>query len=107
MIFMGPSSWSHGAEIGGVYLIRDQDDLERMGHNNRQPKIGDICLCIEHSGDCFYDYIVLRRKKGHRMYRSIFVIGAYVFGKKIGKLSETNLCLARAKRPVRIPFAGK
>lgn len=75
---MGPSCWGHGAKIGAVYRYSHADHACRMGHNERQPGNGDLCLCVRHSGDCFYDYAVLRFD--HGQWTVEFKFGAYAFG---------------------------
>lgn len=54
------NNWKTGNEVGSIYLLSERD-LDRIGGGWMSDRLfcGDICLCIEHTGDCFYDYILL------------------------------------------------
>ena len=52
-------SWKKGNKIGGIYEFRNED-LGRIGSCDFVPEEGDLCLCTEHSGDCFNNYIAYR-----------------------------------------------
>ena len=83
---MGPSYWGGGAEIGAVYVLKSKFDLERVGNcwADGKLKIGDRLLCIEKSGDCFYNYrLIETRKNKTRLIKPM--IGAYQLGKKVGR----------------------
>lgn len=71
--------WGGGAEIGRLYEYRDTDK-DRMGSCKWLPSPGDLCLCVAHSGDCFFDYIAIRKQKDGR-YKKVGGFGAYCFGK--------------------------
>lgn len=53
-------SWGGSAEIGGIYRIRPEDH-QRVGHcwMKGRLKDDDLCLCVEHSGDSFYTYMLM------------------------------------------------
>lgn len=54
--------WGTGNNVGSIYRL-SLDCLFRIGGNgdkiNNRLKEGNFVLCLEHSGDCFYDYIKL------------------------------------------------
>jgi hypothetical protein len=89
--------WGNGNAIGFIYLV----DQERLGDNSWQPKESSLALCVEHSGDCFYDYVALvktgqRLKVGRRF-------GAYALPKKSKlSVSKTQFHLLLAGRAVKI-----
>lgn len=53
-------NWRGGNSIGSAYLIKRQD-VDRVGNcwMKGRLRVGDVVLCKQHSGDCFYDYILL------------------------------------------------
>jgi hypothetical protein len=76
--------WNKGNEIGSIYLIETQEDINRMGHSwmEGRLKIGDFILCTEHSGDCFNEYVLI-----NLFYNGLNAVlaskfGAYSLGKK-------------------------
>lgn len=54
-------AWMAGAEIGKLYVLEDDDDLKRVGScwMDGRLRIGDVILCVAHSGDSFYDYVLI------------------------------------------------
>lgn len=52
--------WMTGNAIGKVYVLAE-GDLQRVGHcwMNGRLLLGDVAMCIRHSGDAFFDYILL------------------------------------------------
>ena len=52
--------WGQGNQIGQCYRITEPD-LSRVGHSWMEGRLraGDLVLCCEHSGDYFYDYILV------------------------------------------------
>lgn len=77
--------WSGGNSIGALYRLK-KGDLTRVGHNwmAGRLKVGDVVMCLQQSGDCFYEYILIEmsatRVKG--ITKSKF--GSYTFGTQIG-----------------------
>lgn len=81
--------WGESNSLGQIYEIIEED-FHRVGDcwmKNRL-LVGDLVLCHKHSGDHFYDYIVLKKfDNGLRgICQSDF--GAYSFHK------ESNITLA-------------
>ena len=96
----GSSNWGGNANIGDIYLYTD-DDKDRIGNVIRKPKSGDLCLCLERSGDCFYTYLVIRPSKDG--YKKAFTFGAYQFGKgKSRKISKRKFHLLQAGETVKL-----
>lgn len=92
--------WGGGAELRRLYEYSD-DDRSRMGHCDWLPSNGDLCLCVEHSGDCFFTYVALR-KQGDGKWRRAGKFGAYVFGTPCGVLPERTFHLACAGEAVEL-----
>lgn len=49
--------WGEGQQLGAVYVL-SEDDNSRFGSHWFKGRVrdGDVVLCTEHSGDCFYNY---------------------------------------------------
>jgi len=77
MTYMGGTdSWGGGNSIGKIYLVA----TTRLGNNARQPKEGSLALCVEHSGDCFYDYIPIIRVGKNKIKAQLRMrFGSYTF----------------------------
>lgn len=108
--------WGTGAEIGAIYLLEKKDmESYSLGNNSKQPKVGDLCLCVRHSGDCFYSYIVLKsipslkRTRNYTLdyYTTGLRFGAYVLGKKVKKLKDKEFHLLLGGIPIEIKFNKK
>lgn len=95
------SEWGQGASIGTIYLYNNKLDEGRIGHCQFKPADGDLCLCVEHSGDYFYDYIAIRRSG--RKWKAAGRFGAYVFGQSIAKTNERQFCLLQEGLAVALP----
>ena len=71
-----------GNTIGALYRVRDDSENSRVGHCWMAGRLrkGDLLLCIEHSGDCFNNYVLceLHTNAIRALHGSKF--GAYVFG---------------------------
>lgn len=87
----GPSSWETGGHHPGLVLVVRQEDLGRVGNcwMKGRLKVGDIIMCISHSGDCFWNYMLLEhmgmdgfKKPAANVYRLIegAKFGAYSLG---------------------------
>lgn len=87
--------WGAGGVNKGVYLYIDEDHKHRMGSCEWLPKDGDLCVCVEHAGDCFSDYVAMRKQENGD-YKMIGEFGAYNFGEKISELSNRNFHLLQA-----------
>lgn len=60
---MDYTEWGKGNIIGGLYILNEKDIELRLGNNdgkNDYLQVGDKVLCVEHTGDCFYQYNLLR-----------------------------------------------
>ena len=75
--------WRTGNEIGVIYEMI-KEDLPRVGHSwmEGRLRIGDLALCIEHSGDCFYDYILIDKISNGMTGIPESEFGAYVMHKQ-------------------------
>jgi hypothetical protein len=95
----GPSSWGRGNSVGTIYFIEE----ERLGHNERNPKAG-LALCVEHSGDYFYDYIpvLLDKRPGWVKGALRRKFGSYTFSKRFKKLTGKQFHLLMAGEKVRL-----
>lgn len=82
-----------------VYKYIDKEHKHRMGHCEWLPSDGDLCVCIGHSGDCFNDYVAMR-KQSDGTYLKVGEFGAYNFGVPCGKLDERNFHLLQAGEPI-------
>jgi|SRR6267142_56543 len=86
--------WGHGNKIGEVYVVEEN----RLGINNHQPKDKSLALCIEHTGDYFYDYMpIVVDKKGIRA-KLNKQFGSYAFRKlsRFRKFSDREFHLLLA-----------
>jgi hypothetical protein len=95
MICTGPSHWGGGAAERDLVQYSDERHRDRMGHCKWFPSDGDFCVCVKHSGDCFYSYMAIRKEEDGT-WRKIGDFGAYVFGEKIGKIDEREFFLLQA-----------
>jgi len=93
--------WNSGNEIMGVYEYKDSEHSRRMGHCEFLPSDGDLCVCVSHSGDCFNNYIAIR-KQPCGGYKSIGEFGAYVFGDKSFNLKSREFYLLQAGETVNL-----
>ena len=85
----GVDSWGAGNTIGKVYLA----EPERFGINKGVKK-GTPCLCVDHTGDCFYYYVPIKTYIGKSGKKFISAslnkeFGSYTFG-KLAKKQFTN-----------------
>jgi hypothetical protein len=69
-----------GSKSGSVFVL-SEDDLSRVGScwMRGRLRIGDVCMCIKHSGDCFNDYILLQMYDNAIRGIPGSEFGAYVF----------------------------
>jgi len=76
-IYNGVGWERHAQKIGALYCWTVEDTKSyRLGMGEREPKIGDLCLCLEYAGDCFCKYAVIRKTKDGKWKKS-FKFGAY------------------------------
>lgn len=85
-------AWGEGAEIGTVYRVSVADN-DRVGNcwMKGRLKDGDLILCKAHSGDCFFDYVLIDDTYSNgwkAILKSEF--GAYFLGKPVAKLPRSE-----------------
>ncbi|MEE8577293.1 MAG: hypothetical protein V3T31_08550 [candidate division Zixibacteria bacterium] len=53
--------WGGGQSIGVIYILSEADN-DRFGSHWFKGRIkdGDVVLCVAHTGDCFYDYKLIK-----------------------------------------------
>lgn len=86
-------NWGNGAEVGAIYHVREARDLERVGNGymNGRLQLGDWLICLQQSGDCFYDYGLLHIYQNGLQREPGVVLGAYTLGAQVPlKLSLNN-----------------
>lgn len=101
--------WRGGANVGTVYMI-ENSDLSRVGccwaSNRLLPY--DLLLCIRHSGDCFYDYLLIESthyygEKRDRLEAMVArPICSYTLGTAIYDLDELQTAKIRAGKEIKL-----
>ncbi len=92
-------NWGGGASIGQLYQFKDEHDLKRMGScwMAGRVRIGDVALCLQHSGDCFHTYILMERYANGLKGIPGARFGACTFGEQLmPRLSERAFHLLAA-----------
>ena len=81
LALMNNRPWGTGNDIGRIYKLSDAD-TGRVGNCSMKGRLhaGDIVMCIAHSGDCFFDYILL--EVGENFVKGLpgLEFGSYCFG---------------------------
>ncbi len=95
--------WNKGNNKRRVYLYSDADHKDRMGNCDWLPEDGDLCVCIEPAGDCFDNYVAMR-KQTDGSFTKVGRFGAYAFGESCGELQERDFHLLQAGE--KISFAA-
>lgn len=97
--------WGSGASIGTMYKL-SKKDLDRVGScwMSGRLMVGDLVLCIRHSGDCFYDYILV--EEGANFYEGIpgSEFGSYTLGTKVKEFSNKEYHLLAAGETIKKPM---
>lgn len=75
----------------GEAVLYGEEDKLRIGDCTLLPKEGDLCLVLKQSGDCFYDYALVRKQK-NGMWKKVGKFRAHSFGKRV-KMSKRNFHL--------------
>lgn len=77
--------WGKGATIGKFYRLTKSEDLNRVGScwMKGRLNINDLILCIKHTGDCFYDYILIKEFGNGLQGLPESEFGAYTCGEPI------------------------
>lgn len=104
----GPSYWGGGAVIRGIYRL-GKDCPERVGSCWAKGRLreGDLLLCEQHAGDCFYNYWLIDARSvninGDLVCKLVLeCIGAYTLGKIVTTLSSRDYHLLLAGETVDI-----
>jgi len=73
--------WGTGNNIGQTYRLTERD-LTKVGHSwmEGRLKVDDLVVCSTHSGDCFYDYILVKEYANGLRGIPESKFGAYAFG---------------------------
>lgn len=59
----GDREWRGGNSKKVLYRVMPEE-VSRCGHVPHKWKAGDLLIVEEHSGDCFYDYRIVRYRDG-------------------------------------------
>lgn len=86
-----------GVVVGGVYRL-GVEDLSRLGHvaMRGRMKVGDVVVATKHSGDCFWDYVLVSFSQGANggvwlRVEKVGAISGYALGRKVSVLNESDL----------------
>lgn len=89
--------WGRGNQLGALYVLTEEDLEHRLGDNDINDKLkeGDKAVCMKHSGDCFFNYQLLRELTGYILTASR--------GKKFGAYA----LLGMPRRILKIEYIGR
>ena len=89
-----------GRTVGVVYVLDAEIDNKRFGSHwfKGRVKDGDVVLCTEHSGDCFYDYKLIKvYANGLEIHSDSPCICGYTLGRESqAVLTARECCLLMA-----------
>ncbi len=87
--------WGRGNKLGALYVLTEEDLEDRLGDNeiNDKIKAGDKAVCMEHSGDSFFDYQLLREVHGNLQAPKGMVFGAYALSGNPRKIIRIDYML--------------
>lgn len=88
-----------GNNARSIYRYIHAEHKGRMGYCEHLPSDGDLCLCVEHAGDCFDNYVKLW-VDDDGLYSVLFEFGAYCFGEVVCTLSDRVFHLLLAGEPI-------
>ena len=102
----GSRAWGGSLEAGALVEVADLEDLARVGHcwALGELRVGDVLATLRHSGDWFYDFLLLR-PAGIAADGSVLAVadprevGAYEFKRRLGAAGAERLCTLRAGGP--------
>jgi len=109
-------SWhDNGVAVGDLFRLDDGDYDHRIGNcwAKGRLKHGDILVALRHSGDCFFNYLLLEHSKGiggpdrtPKLWLKpvTMEIGAYTLGRPIGSLSRIEVDRLRWGIEIAIPL---
>lgn len=92
-------AWGTGNRLRCLYRYNHREAMRRIGSCDWFPEDGDLCLCTEHTGDCFNDYVVIR-EGDDGLYHVVGDFGAYAFGTVFCHLSKRTFHLLMAGEPI-------
>lgn len=101
----GQIRWGGSATIGGVYRVSPEDHVQ-VGHcwMRGRLKDDDLCLCVAHSGDGFYTYMLMEFiANGYRAIPNS-EFGAYQFH---GDLLKIKISKSEFERLIKGDFIQK
>lgn len=77
--------WGTGASSGSLVRLTTEADLRRVGNCWLQGRlrVGDVLMCVEHTGDHFYDYIPVQIGGNFVNGLPEHRLGAYVLGEPL------------------------
>lgn len=91
--------WNAGNQSRAVYRYDHQEHEHRMGSCDWLPNDGDLCVCVQPSGDYFDDYVAMRQREDG-MYEKVGEFGAYAFGEPCARLEKRDFYLLLAGEPI-------
>lgn len=106
----GNRGWNGSAKIGTIYKLNERDG-DRVGNCWAKGRLleGDYLLCIDKSGDCFYDYLLLEvtnyaNRDGSQLKAVMQKLGAYQIGVEMAHLDEDEFQQLLAGEKVDLGF---
>ena len=91
-------AWRGGNVIGGLYYITEYDLHRVSGWMKGRLRVGDIAMCAQHSGDCFYDYFLM--EWGENFMRGII-------GSRFGSYTLSTILMQLSNREYHLIMAGE
>lgn len=86
--------WGNPNRVGMVYEVLDT----HSSHVEHRIQRGDIVLCLEHTGDCHYTWVLLKESKGNAWKRYFNIEKLYssygIQGAELQLLSEQEMISA-------------
>ena len=77
----------HESTVGALYRFPTEESLDYIGScwMKGRVKTTDLLLCVDHSGDCFCDYVIL--EEGTNGFEAVLKseFGAYDYTEKLSK----------------------
>lgn len=100
--------WKGGALVGALYRVATKGDLMRVGNSwmKGRVRIGDLLLCVEHTGDGFFDYMLVNEYEYGLKAIPESRFGAYALGDRGPEISGREYHLLLDGRMVQISTSG-
>lgn len=86
------------------YNARDKDRIGKA--NIKTPNDGDMCLCIGHAGNGFYNYIAIK-EDGNGNWLECGEFGARCFGEEVARLDKRSFYLVQAGEPIKFQESAR